>query len=298
MRVVGVPLYLDDKGFDAVAGGLASWPPEGPLLLDARNTKWASPYGFAAMLSLGQALRELGRARPQFAVPERTETSSYWATAGFFEHAAAMFEVRGRVPRPKRGPASGILLPVTQVRASDDVHDVVERIQKPAAEVFKQLHLESIGAPRFSMALSEACQNIIEHAGTGGWVAVHSYNYRRRLGRRAVEIAVCDPGIGFRQSLEAAEARKWDDRWGDSAALEAAVVHAVSRFRDPGRGQGLAAIKGYLLKWQGKLSIRSGTARIAVVPPWDDDPALERGLPHFPGAQLQIVVPAQEPPTA
>ena len=58
----------------------------------------------------------------------------------------------------------------------------------------------------FSMALSEACPNIVEHAGTSGWVAVQAYTFRRRLGRRVVVIAVSDAGIGFRRSLESAHA--------------------------------------------------------------------------------------------
>jgi hypothetical protein len=72
------------------------------------------------------------------------------------------------------------------------------------------------------------------------------------------------------------------------------VIQEVSRFRDPGRGQGLPGIKRYLLRWQGKLSIRSGTARLAIVPPWDEDVPMTESLAPFPGAQLQIVIPAKE----
>ena len=61
-----------------------------------------------------------------------------------------------------------------------------------------ELGLEMKATLRFSMALSEACQNIVEHAGTSGWVAVQAYTWRRRLGRRVVVIAVSDSGIGFR----------------------------------------------------------------------------------------------------
>ena len=55
-----------------------------------------------------------------------------------------------------------------------------------------ELGLELKATLRFSMALSEACQNIVEHAGTSGWVAVQAYTFRRRLGRRVVVIAVSD----------------------------------------------------------------------------------------------------------
>ena len=67
----------------------------------------------------------------------------------------------------------------------------------------------------------------------------------------------------------------------------------MSRFRDPGRGQGLAGIRRYLARWAGKISIRSGTARIAIVPSWDDDVPLKEGLPAFPGAQVLLIIPEQ-----
>jgi hypothetical protein len=90
------------------------------------------------------------------------------------------------------------------------------------------------------------------------------------------------------------EAKKHGDRWGDDKALEAALVHSISRFRDPGRGQGLAAIKKFVKDRQGKISIRSGTARITSVPPWDNDVPMAEGLAPLPGAQMQIVIPEQE----
>lgn len=296
MRVIEVPTYFDDRGLDAVATALGGWPPEGPLLLDARGTKWASPYGFTALLSLGQGLREAGRPAPRLTLPESDEVRSYWARTGFFQHAAEYFELHGKVPR--RGPdhASDVLLPITPIRASEDVHQVVGDIQQAAARILtSELKLEARATMRFTMALSEACQNVVEHAGTGGWAAVHAYQWRRRLGRRVVVIAVCDPGMGFRASLAPVEARKHGDRWDDGKALEAALVHGISRFRDPGRGQGLAAIKKYVLDWKGKISVRSGTARFTFVPPWDDDIPLAEGLAPFPGSQMQIVIPAQEP---
>ena len=87
-------------------------------------------------------------------------------------------------------------------------------------------------------------------------------------------------------------AERFGERWGDGAALEAALIQNVSRFRDPGRGQGFRQIKPFLDKWEGKISIRSGTARLAIVPAWDEDVPLSEHLPFFPGAQVQITIPA------
>jgi len=106
-----------------------------------------------------------------------------------------------------------------------------------------------------------------------------------------VVIAVCDAGLGFRQSLESAPGRVRSDRWDDAAALEEAVIRGVSRFRDPGRGQGLAGVRRYVGRWDGKVSVRSGTAKIAIVPSWDDDVPLLEKLAPFPGAQVQVTIP-------
>jgi hypothetical protein len=295
MRVVTIPHYFDETAFDAVAAELGPWPPEGRVLFDARGTRWASPFGFTALLTAGQALRERGAETPRLAVPESDDVRRYWAKAGFFRHAPELFELHGRVPRRRPDEASDVLIPVTPVRAAEDVHSLVGGLGDRVSDMLTtELHLEARVTPRFGMSLSEVCQNVVEHAGTGGWVAVHAFTWRKRLGRRVVVIAVSDAGIGFRESLEPTQSRRYGDRWGDAAALEAALIHNVSRFRDPGRGQGLAAIKRYLATWNGKISIRSGTARLAVVPSWDDDTPLEDGLPFFPGSQVQIVIPAQE----
>ena len=78
-------------------------------------------------------------------------------------------------------------------------------------------------------------------------------------------------------------------------ALEDAVIRGVSRFRDPGRGQGLAGVRRFVGKWDGKLSVRSGTARIAIVPSWDEDVPLVEDLAPFPGSQVQITIPERIP---
>lgn len=294
-RIVEVPASFDHRNFDQFAQGFGAWPPEERILMDARGATWASPYGLIGMLTAAQALREAHREKPLFTVPASEEVRRYWARTGFFRHAAELFEIHGKVPRVPTNEDSDHLLDITPVGASEDVHQVVGRIQERAARILSQdLGLEAKATMGFAMALSEACQNIVEHAGTSGWVAVHAYTWRKRLGRRVVVIAVSDAGLGFRRSLEASQAKRFGERWGDAAALEAALIQGVSRFRDPGRGQGLAGIKRYLSRWDGKVSIRSGTARLSIVPSWDDDVPLAEHLPYFPGAQVQVVIPAQE----
>ena len=294
-RVVEIPTLLDDRSFEQFATSFAAGPITDRMVFDARPAQWASPFGLIGMLTAAQAVKEAGGPLPQFTVPQAEDVRRYWARAGYFQHAAELFEIHGKVPRQKPDDQSEVLLAVTPVRASEDVHAVVGKIQAGASRILHgELGLEATSTMGFAMALSEACQNIVEHAGTGGWVAVHAYRFRRKLGRKVAVIAVSDGGIGFRRSLEPTQARRFGERWGDAVALEAAVIQHTSRFRDPGRGQGMPGIKRYLTRWSGKLTIRSGTARIAIVPVWDDDVPMTEGLAPFPGAQLQILIPGAE----
>jgi anti-sigma regulatory factor (Ser/Thr protein kinase) len=286
--VITVPPSLDDHTFEQVVEQLASVPQDAKLLVDARHTRWASPYGLTALLALGQSRDD----RASFAAPEAEDTASYWARTGFFRHADEVYDIHGSVPKG-RGGESSVLLEITQIAKSEDVHEVVGRIQQKAAQILsKELNIEAKATVGFAMTLSEICQNIIEHAGRGGYVAVQTYTYRKRLAsRRVVVIAVCDAGLGFRQTLESAPGFVRSDRWDDAAALEAAVIRGVSRFRDPGRGQGLAGVRRYIARWDGKVSVRSGTAKIAIVPSWDDDVPLTEKLAPFPGSQVQVTIP-------
>lgn len=286
--VITVPPSLDDHSFEQVLEQLAPLPADEKILVDARHTRWSSPYGLTALLTLAQTRAE----RPTLAVPELEDTASYWARAAFFQHAETVYDLRGSYPKRREAGESNVLLEITPITKSNDVHDIVSRVQSRAQQIIKtELKLESKAIVGFAMTLSEVCQNIIEHANRGGWVAVQSYRWTKRLGRRVVVIAVCDAGLGFRQSLETAPGHVPSTRWDDAAALEEAVIKGVSRFRERGRGQGLAGARNYVGRWNGKLSVRSGTARISIVPSWDEDVPLEEGLSPFPGAQVQVIIP-------
>jgi hypothetical protein len=102
-----------------------------------------------------------------------------------------------------------------------------------------------------------------------------------------------DVGRGFRGSLSDEHSARYGDRWGDTTALEAAFLHGLTRHPDSGRGQGIQQIRKQVRRWDGAITIRSGTARIGQVPEWDDTPPLVDGLQPFPGAQISIILPAK-----
>ena len=110
-----------------------------------------------------------------------------------------------------------MLLEITPIAKSEDVHEVVGRIQQKAQQILsKELKLDSKAIMGFAMTLVRGLSEHRRARGPG------------RLGRRAelqvdasasdrrvVVIAVCDAGLGFRQSLESdAGSRAPSDRDG------------------------------------------------------------------------------------
>jgi anti-sigma regulatory factor (Ser/Thr protein kinase) len=288
--VINVPATLDEAGFEQVLEQLAPLAPDAKVLVDARHCRFATPSGLTSLLCLAQSRVE----KPDFAPPTDEQVQSYWARSRFFHHAEELFTFRGTVLKPRTAQDSDTVLEVTPIAKNEDVHEVVERVKDRATHILTtKLHLETRSTVGFAMSLSEACQNVVEHAGRGGWVAVQAYNWtKRRVGRWVVVISVADAGMGFRASLETSRARAIaGDRWSDGDALEAALTQGHSRHPEPGRGQGLKGIKGYTHRHDGRLSIRSGTSRICLLASWNDGVPREDGLSPFPGAQLQIIIP-------
>ncbi len=296
MKVITLPASLDERTFDAVVRGLEGDPTE-RRLFDARHVTFADPYGMVGLLAAGEVAGRTAE-KPILQLPDAAEVGSYLTRMRFHDRAEPIFEVHGTT-RPARADGSDdVLLEITPVQSHADVHEVVHLVNDRGQSILtRQLHYPQSEAFQFSVVLSEVCQNIIEHAEAGGWVAAQRYTWAKRLGRKVVVIAVMDLGIGFRASLASAHAARHSEQAAshldDAGALEAAFLHGQTRHHDPGRGQGLQQIRKMVRRWGGRISIRSGSARIADVPEWDDGVPLERGLPPLPGAQIGIVLPAR-----
>jgi len=290
VNVFSVPTELDHQAVDQVldtAGQMGI----GRMLFDARHVRWIDPNGMVALLAAGAELKKQGGS-PRLQLPDNSDVLGYLSRMGFFRQANGIFELLGRVPK-RVSRLSDVLLEITSITANADVHTVIDDVQKRAGHVLaSRLGYPATSVVQFSVILSEVCQNIVEHAEGPGWVAVQAYNWTKRLGRYVVVISVMDIGRGFRDSLNDEHSARYGDRWGDSTALEAAFLHGLTRFPDSGRGQGIQQIRRQVQRWDGSITIRSGTARIAQVPEWGiTDPVVD-GLKSFPGAQISIILPA------
>jgi hypothetical protein len=290
MRVIDLPASLDFQTYDELFAEVVAAAGE-KILLNGRHLRYIGPNGMVGLLAAGSLGRDRSGEEPILELGAAAEVKSYLSRMGFFRASEGIFAAGTSFPRRSSGP-SDILLEITPITTNSDVHDVVDRVQKRAGAILSNtLGYPPTSVVQFSVILSEVCQNILEHADAPGWVAAQSYNWRKRLGRQVVIISVADLGRGFLGSLSDEHSARFGDRWGDVTALEAAFIHGLTRLPDSGRGQGIQQIRKQVRRWDGLISIRSGTARIADVPSWFDAPPLEEGLTDFPGTQINIVLP-------
>jgi hypothetical protein len=292
MNVIAVPGSLDHRTIDAFLDEVALQGGD-RTLFDARHLRWVDPNGMVALLVAGTVAGKKQGALPRLELPESADVNGYLSRMGFFETIQGVFECEPPARR-SAGGSSDVLLEITPIAANADVHEVVDRVQGRAGTILSsKLGYPTTAIVQFSVILSEVCQNIIEHAEAPGWVAAQAYNWSKRLGRFVVVISVMDVGRGFRGSLMDEHSARYADRWGDTTALEAAFLHGLTRFPDSGRGQGIQQIRRQVRRWDGAITIRSGTARIGQVPEWDDTPPLVDGLAPLPGSQISIILPAR-----
>ncbi len=254
--------------------------------IDLRDATFIDPYGMVGLLEIGE-LCMLEDVKKTVLLPRSTEVLRYLERMDFFRHARRYFSLDPMQPASAGGVGeSDVLLEITPIERANDIHFIVGRVEERAQAILaKHLRYDEKAIGGFIVALSEICQNIVEHSENKGFVGIQKYRYPG-LGKNIVKIAVMDAGIGFRRSL--APRFKLN---GDLDAVEKALLHGASRHEDEGRGHGLAAVRRFVVQWQGRLSIRSGTARLSLIPKWSRDRERETNLVNFPGSQINIILP-------
>ena len=265
----------------AIYGGLQE--------IDLRDVAFVDPYGMVGLLEAGELLKSNGihmTLRP----PKSEEVMKYLERMNFFRFVNDYFTLVPSQPpiseKYLRSSYSDVLLEITPIEKSDDIHFIVGKVKDRAHAILERhLRYDERAINGFIVALSEVCQNIIEHSENKGFVGIQKYHFQN-LNKNVVKIAVMDLGIGFRMSLSERFSLE-----NDIEAIEKALLHGVSRHAEKGRGHGLAAVRRFVNQWNGKLSIRSGTAKLSIIPAWARGREKILHLPHFPGAQINILLP-------
>lgn len=287
-------LQLTDETFERLFSHLNDKAGQAPHkspsnTIDLRQAVFIDPYAMVGLLELGEFFKSKG-IRKTIHLPESDEVIKYLERMDFFKYAGRYFRLKPQKlnisDKYSRGSFSDVLLEITPIGKSDDIHFIVGRVKDRANKILKRhLHYDERTINGFIVALSEVCQNIIEHSENTGFVGIQKYHFHK-IDKNVVKIAVMDSGIGFKNSLKKRLVIK-----DDVDAIEKALIHGTSRYSDAGRGHGLAAVRRFINQWNGKLSIRSGTAKRSIIPEWAWGREKERNLTHFPGAQINILLP-------
>lgn len=256
--------------------------------IDLRDVTFIDPYGMVGLLEIGELSKSEGFQKT-ILLPESEEVLKYLERMDFFGYAHQYFRLE---PEPTitdkylRRRHSDVLLEITPIEKSDDIHFIVGKVKDRAHAILtKHLHYDERAITGFIVALSEVCQNILEHSENTGFVGIQRYHFQN-INKDVVKIAVMDIGIGFRKSLS--------ERFSienDIDAIEKALIHGASRYTDRGRGHGLASVRRFVNQWNGKISIRSGTAKFSIIPEWAWGKEREENFIFFPGAQINIMLP-------
>jgi len=257
--------------------------------VDLRDVDFIDPFGMVGLLEIGEFLKSQGKRYPLY-LPQSVEVIKYLERMDFFKFANRYFCLKPSKPQLSnkylRSSYTDVLLEITPIEKSDDIHFIVGKVKDRANAILKKhLHYDERAINGFIVALSEVCQNILEHSEKTGFVGIQKYHFQN-LNKNVVKIAVMDIGIGFRKSLSERFLLK-----NDIDAIEKALLHGASRYTEKGRGHGLAAVRRFVNQWNGKLSIRSGTARLSMIPDWGWGKEKEVNLTYFPGAQINILLP-------
>jgi len=260
-------------------------------LIDLREVSFIDPYGMVGLLEIGE-LCVLENVKKTVLLPQSDEVCNYLERMDFFGFARKYFSlahvsIDKHIRKYHRSIESDVLLEITPIEKTNDIHFIVGKVRERAQSILAtHLRYDECAINDFIVALSEICQNIIEHSENKGFVGIQKYWYQS-IDKNVVKIAVMDVGVGFRNSLSGRFKLQ-----SDLEAIDKALLHGASRFEDEGRGQGLAAVRRFVKQWNGKLSIRSGTAKLSMIPNWSRGKEQKQKLIFFPGSQINIMLPA------
>jgi anti-sigma regulatory factor (Ser/Thr protein kinase) len=277
--------FRDSPGFEYVLErvGVEKLHQGDTVQLDLQDVSFVSPYCMLSLLLLAQeVLDRTGRALHLRNAPPGI--CQYLERMNFFSGAGAALdckEVDG-LDKFGRNPDSNNLLEITEVLASKDdgakaVGEACTRFRERVAGII-EAWTKNVKIDRFVTVLSETGQNIFEHSGRNGYVAIQRYCYKEGS---KVTVWVADRGVGIRGSFAG---RNGLDGLADSAVIAKVVVDQLSSKRP--KGAGLHQVLESVKKARGGMLVRSGTGLFRVRP--DGGTKAMDGLTFFPGTQVEV----------
>ena len=182
-----LPPTLDDQSVERLHTELAEWSAHAPLVINARQCVFATPYALAALLAAGE-----GRGtKATFIPPVNLDTAAYWAHARFFRFAEELYVVRGKVPSVKWASESDVMLEMTRIPAGETAGAIVERVKRRVLDLLvRGARVDADAAAAHAEAVAVACATVASAEGPSGWVMAQIVHYRKQAGLRTLLIGI------------------------------------------------------------------------------------------------------------
>ena len=162
-------------------------------VIDLSQVTFIDPYGMVGILEAGRMFSQQDN-KKTLKLPESDNVMKYLERMDFFKFAARYFNIECVEDdlnlRYSRSSFSDVLLEITPIENSGDIHFIVGKVKERAHTILeKHLHYDKGAINGFIVALSEVCQNIIEHSDNTGFVGIQKYRFQK-LEKNVVKISV------------------------------------------------------------------------------------------------------------
>jgi hypothetical protein len=150
-----LPPSLDDQSVERLRTAIADRASDAPLVMNARQCMFATPYALAALLAIGEARG----AKAIFVPPLSADTAAYWARARFFRYAEELYVIRGKVPAVRWASESDVLLEMTRTPPGDLAGAIVARVKRRVTELLvRGVGMEAGDAAERAEDVEAACR--------------------------------------------------------------------------------------------------------------------------------------------
>lgn len=277
--------------FDDLVGQMAQQNAARPFTLDLSGITFVDPFGLIGTTLLLWDLppdQLPARLVLPTAKPSDYNPLPYLYRMGFFDAVKDIVTFEGEWEHLKSYQRwdRNLLLEMTRVRTVEDINAIMDK----TASILEDIGYSAVGATQFCEVISELCSNIVLHSHAEREGLAVAQTYQRRSGERFVVLAIGDVGIGIRQSL-AMNPRHGKALESDTLAIFRALQPGVSRLEETGHGGGLTRVLQIVLRYTGRLDLRSGTGHVYIK--GEDRRGHKFHVAPFPGTQIRIALPEQ-----
>jgi anti-anti-sigma regulatory factor len=137
------PVSLDESTFERLVGQLDS-PARlaaRQMIIDLEQVRFVDPYGMVGLLVLARFLRQRS-CEPVLMLPRSDEVMKYLDRMDFSRHAERLCAIDLTTLWPdgeySRSAHSDVLLEITPIARSEDIHYIVDRVRERAQTILSQ----------------------------------------------------------------------------------------------------------------------------------------------------------------